>query len=81
MNDLDLLDKRIENYVHKRMSEDERTAFENEIKSDEKLRKDIKELIALIELYNTELFELKKKLDLAEEELEQERFFEREGEK
>ena len=75
MNDLDLLDKRIENYIHKRMSEEERSAFEHEINTDEKLRRDIKELIALVELYNAELFELKKKLDEAEGELEKEEFF------
>lgn len=75
MTDLDLLDKRIENYVHKRMSENERAIFEREIKNDEKLRNDIKALIELIELYNAELFELKKKLDSAEKELEQDKFF------
>lgn len=75
MNDLDALDKRIENYVHKRMTESERSAFEEELKSNEQLRKNIKSLIALVELYNAELFQLKTKLDAAEEELQRQNFF------
>ena len=77
MNNLDLLDKRIENYLHKRMSEDERIAFEEELKSNGELRSNIKSLITLLELYNSELFELKKKLDAAEEDLQRENFFEK----
>jgi len=75
MNELDILDKKIENYVHKRMDESERMAFEEELKTNNQLRENIRSLIALVELYNAELFDLKKKLDGTEEELHREKFF------
>ena len=76
MENLDQLDKRIENYLHKRMSESERIAFEDELKSNAELRNNIKALITIIELYSAELFELKEKLDSTEEDLARENFFE-----
>jgi anti-sigma factor RsiW len=76
----DLLDQQIENYVHDRMSAEERATFEESLKADEKLKNDVFDLLALKSLYNKELFELKQKLDAAEKNLEQEKYFKEEGE-
>ena len=76
----DLLDKQIENYIHDRLSAEERTVFEESLKTDEKLKNDVFDLLALKSLYNKELFELKQKLDAAEKNLTQEKFFEKGGE-
>jgi anti-sigma factor RsiW len=76
----DLLDQQIENYIHGRMPAEERTAFEESLKADEKLKNEIFELLALKSLYSKELFELKQKLDAAEKNLSQENFFEKGGE-
>lgn len=75
MNELDILDKKIENYVHRRMDETERQAFEEELKTNKQLVENIRSLIMLVDLYNAELFELKKKLDATEENLQKENFF------
>ena len=75
MNELDLLDNRIERYVHKRMTDEERISFEEEMKTNDQLRKNIRDLITLVELYSVELLELKMKLDTTEEELKNEGFF------
>lgn len=75
MNELDLLDNRIERYVHKRMTDAERISFEEEMKTNDQLRKNIRDLITLVELYSVELLDLKVKLDATEEELKNEGFF------
>ena len=79
MNKEDLLDKQIENYIHNRMTVDERAAFEEALTADEKLRNDVFDLMTLKSIYNKDLFELKQRLDTAEKNLTQEKFFE-EGE-
>ena len=76
----DLLDQQIENYIHERMTPEDRAAFEESLKTDEKLKNDVFDLITLKSLYSKELFELKKKLDTAEKNLEQENFFDKRGE-
>jgi hypothetical protein len=76
MNSEDLLDKQIENYIHNRMTVEEKKTFEEALNSNADLRKNVTELVALKLLYNNELFELKKKLDDVEKELKQEKFFE-----
>jgi hypothetical protein len=80
MNREDILDKKIENYIHNRMSDTERIGFEESLKADLKLRNDVLELLALKTLYNSELFELKKKLNATENELDKENFFDEGGE-
>ena len=79
MNKEDLLDKQIENYIHNRMTVDERAAFEEALTADEKLRNDVFDLMTLKSIYNKDLFELKQRLDTAEKNLTKEKFFE-EGE-
>lgn len=76
MNSEDLIDKQIENYIHNRMTVDEKKAFEQALNSNADLRKNVLELVSLKLLYNKELFELKKKLDDTEKELKQDNFFE-----
>ena len=76
----ELLDKQIENYIHNRMTVEDRTAFEEALAADEKLRNDMYDLMMLKSIYNKELFELKQKLDAAEKNLTQEKFFEEGGE-
>lgn len=80
MNKEDLLDQQIERYVHNRMGADERIAFEEELHSDDKLRRAVDILSEFISLYNHALFNLKKKLDDTESNLKEENFFEEGGE-
>ncbi|MBL0053067.1 MAG: hypothetical protein IPP29_16935 [Bacteroidetes bacterium] len=54
------MDKQIEEYIHNRMSADERVSFENILRDDLTLRNQVYDLIMLISLYNKELFQLKK---------------------
>mgnify|MGYP001318913689 CR=1 FL=1 len=75
MNNEDILDKQIENYIHNRMTTEERIAFEESLNSNAGLRKNVNELVTLKLLYNKELFELKRKLDSVETQLNQENFF------
>lgn len=76
MNSEDLLDKQIENYIHNRMTAEERKAFEDGLNLNAELRKNVIELLSLKLLYNKELFELKQKLDDTEKELRRDNFFE-----
>ena len=76
MNDKDLLDKQIENYIHNRMPDAERIEFEKALKNNPELRTNVIELLTLKLLYNKELLELKQKLDAVENELKQENFSE-----
>ena len=76
----DLLDKQIENYIHNRMSAEERLSFEESLKADEKLKNTVFDLLELKFIYNKELFELKQNLDAAEKNLTQENFFDEGGE-
>ncbi len=80
MNHEDLLDQQIENYIHNRMSDAERTAFEESLRGDLDLKKQVFDLLTLKSLYSKELFELKKKLDSTEENLKEENFFDEGGE-
>lgn len=75
MTSKDLLDKQIEEYIHNRMSADERVSFENILRDDLTLRNQVYDLIMLISLYNKELFQLKKKLAESTTELERNNFF------
>ncbi len=80
MNNEDLLDQQIENYLHNRMDTHERIVFEQMLSTNETLKKDIETLAELLALYNTNLFALKQKLDTTENELQKEQFFDEGGE-
>lgn len=75
MNQEDILDRQIENYIHQRMSDDERSAFEKSLAEDGDLKKQVLEILEMKLLYNKELFELKKRLNDAEGNLKNENFF------
>lgn len=75
MNQEDILDRQIENYIHQRMSDDERTAFEKSLAADADLKKQVLELLEMKLLYSKELFALKQKLNQAEGNLKDENFF------
>ena len=75
MTSKDLLDKQIEEYIHNRMSAEERVSFENILRDDLTLRNQVYDLIMLISLYNKELFQLKKKLAESTTALERNNFF------
>ncbi len=80
MNHEDLLDQQIENYIHGRMTDAERTAFEESLRGDQDFKRQVLDLLALKSLYSKDLFELKKKLDSTETYLKEENFFEEGGE-
>ena len=75
MNQEELLDRQIENYIHHRMDEAERKAFEHSLISDPELKKQVFALITIKALYNKDLFDLKKQLDEAEAKLRNDHFF------
>ncbi len=75
MTNEDKLEKKIENFVHNRMIQNDRENFELELKTNDVLRTHVKTLLSLVTLYNAELFELMKKLEAAEKQLEQDNFF------
>ncbi len=80
MNPEEILDRQIENYIHHRMTGADRTAFEESLRADLDLKKQVFELLTLKSLYSKELFELKKRLDTAENNLKEEKFFDEGGE-
>lgn len=75
MSSEDILDRQIEDYLHNRMDAETRKQFETSLNNNSILRKSINDLVTLKLLYNNELFELKRKLDAAENELKAENFF------
>lgn len=75
MNQEEILDRQIENYIHQRMDDTERKAFEHSLIANPELKKQVFDLLAMKTLYNKELFELKTRLDLAAEKLNDENFF------
>lgn len=78
--DLNFRDKKIENYIHNRMSIIERHAFEAEMNFDLQLKQEVESLMELISLYDEELFELRKKLQATYSDLKDDDFF-KEGNK
>ncbi len=80
MNQEDLLDRQIENYIHERMDDNERVTFEKSLKENPELLKQVTDLLSLKGLYSKELFALKKLLDSAETNLKEDNFFDDGGE-
>lgn len=74
----DLRDKEIESYIHNRMNEGERVQFELQMSNDENLKKEVEELSEMKNLFDKNLFDLKKKLEHTESQLEKENFFDAE---
>lgn len=66
-----LLDKKIEDYLHNRMNESDRIVFEKMMEQDSALRKDVKILVSLKLLYSKELLRLQQKIIAIEKELGQ----------
>lgn len=75
MTTADLRDKQIESYIHNRMDADERAQFEHQMNDDPALKKEVDELLSIKNLFDKNLYDLKKKLDETERQLEQEKFF------
>lgn len=75
MSEENILDKKIEHYIHHRMSQEERLNFENELKLNESLRDTVKLLLSLVSIYNEDLYNLKQKLEETERALDDEKFF------
>jgi hypothetical protein len=75
MDSEDKLDQQTERYVHKRMNEAERTAFELQMQDNPLLKKEVEELILLKNDFDKDLFDFKKKLLAAKDDLQNEGFF------
>jgi hypothetical protein len=63
MTEEDLLDIQMENYIHNRMIESERAAFEQILNQQPTILNQVRDLVLLKSLYDKELFELKQGLE------------------